>query len=163
MSEPIPPAGAPTPELPYVQRRLEGQRRWHSKKATWNKRWFYAAEIATLLAGALIPILNVWVIDDPWIARVLSSVLGAVVVIAAGVAKLFKFQENWLQYRAIAESLGRERELYAGKVADYAIADDKREALLVERIEALLATTTTRFITTHRTAAPQAGEPPAPA
>jgi hypothetical protein len=68
------------------------------------------------------------------------------------VAKLWKFQENWLQYRAIAESLGRERELYTGKVGDYAIADDQREALLVDRVEALLASTTTRFLATHRAA-----------
>ena len=144
MNEPTPPASPP-----YVQRRLEEQRRWHSNEATSNKRRFYAAEIATLLAGACIPIINVWVVA-PLTARVLSAILGAVVVVAAGLAKLLKFQENWLQYRAIAEALGREREFYAEKVGDYAVADDKREALLVDRVEALLTSTTMRFIATHR-------------
>lgn len=152
MSEPLPPAPAAEPH--YWQRRLEDQRRWHSAKATWNKRRYYAAETATLLAGASIPIINVWVVNDPWMARVLSAILGGVVVLASGLAKLLKFQENWLQYRAIAESLGRERELYAGKVGDYAVADDLRAALLVERVEALLESTTTRFIATHRAEAP---------
>jgi hypothetical protein len=150
MSEPIPPSPEPTAAQTYVQRRLEDQRLWHSAKATWNKRRFYAAEIATLLAGACIPIVNVWTVDDPYIARVVSAILGGVVVVAAGVAKLLKFQENWLQFRGIAETLGRERELYLGKVGDYATTDTQRETLLVDRVEALLSSTTTRFIATHR-------------
>jgi hypothetical protein len=71
-------------------------------------------------------------------------------LISAGLAKLFKFQENWLQYRAIAESLGREREMYSGKVGDYAVAAENAEALLIERVEGLLASTTSQFIATHR-------------
>ena len=145
MNPPVPPAAEP----PYVQRRLEEQRRWHSREATANKRRFYAAEIATLLAGASIPVVNVWVVD-PVTARVLSAILGAVVVVAAGLARLMKFQENWLQYRAVAEALGREREFYAEKAGDYAVADAPREALLVDRVEALLTSTTMRFIATHR-------------
>ena len=157
MNPPLPPA-AP---LPYVQRRLEEQRQWHAREAARNKRRFYAAEIATLLAGASIPVVNVWVVD-PVTARVLSALLGAVVVVAAGLARLMKFQENWLQYRAVAEALGREREFYAEKAGDYAIADDKREALLVDRVEALLTSTTMRFIATHRAESGEGKGAPAP-
>lgn len=159
MSEPLPPVSTPAAALPYVQRRLENQRQWHSDKATWNKRRFYAVEIAVLAAGALVPIVNVWASSE--VARVLSALLGGVVVVAAGVGKLLKFQENWLQFRSIAEALGRERELFSGKVGDYAGADDRREALLVDRVEALLASTTTRFIATHRAESPEGG-PAAP-
>ena len=49
----------------YVERRLEPQQKWHNKKATWNKCRFYTAEVATLLAGAAIPIVNLWVVKDP--------------------------------------------------------------------------------------------------
>ncbi len=145
MNPPVPPTAAP----PYVQRRLEDQRQWHAREAARNKRRFYAAEIATLLAGAAIPIVAV-AVADPLIARVLSALLGAVVLVAAGLARLMKFQENWLQYRAVAEALGREREFYAEKAGDYAVADAPREALLVDRVEALLTSTTMRFIATHR-------------
>jgi hypothetical protein len=137
-------------EAPYVKRRVQDQEVWHANKATWNKQRYYASEVATMLAGALIPIVNVWVADDAWTVRVLSAILGSVVLISAGLAKLFKFQENWLQYRAIAESLGREREMYSGKVGDYAVAAENAEALLIERVEGLLASTTSQFIATHR-------------
>ena len=137
----------------YPERRLESQRHWHSGKATWNKRRFYATEIVTMLAGAAIPIVNVWGAPAAPEVRVTSTILGAMVVLSAGVARLFKFQENWLQFRAVAEALDREREFHAQKVADYALDDDaKRHALLVERVEALLATTTAQFLATHRSA-----------
>ena len=96
----------------YVERRLEPQRKWHNEKATWNKRRFYTAEVATLLAGAAIPIVNLWVVKDPYWAGLLSAILGGVVVVAASVGKLFKFHENWLQYRTLVEALEREKELY---------------------------------------------------
>ncbi len=55
----------------YVERRLEPQRKWHNEKATWNKRRFYTVEVATLLAGAAIPIVNLWLVEDPYWAGVL--------------------------------------------------------------------------------------------
>ena len=138
-------------DFDYPVRRVEGQAKWHSAKATWNKRRYYTFEIATLVAGALIPIVNVWAGEDSTAVRVWSAILGGVVVLAAGISKLFKFQENWLQYRGIAEALTRERELFFARAAEYAGDDETaRRALLVERAETLLANVTAQFIATHR-------------
>jgi hypothetical protein len=135
----------------YPVRRIESQSAWHSHKAAWNKRRYYALEIATMVAGALIPIVNVWAAADSTAVRVWSAILGGVVVVAAGISKLFKFQENWLQYRAIAESLTRERELFSARAGDYAGEDETaRRALLVVRAETLLADVTAQFIASHR-------------
>jgi hypothetical protein len=139
--------------LEYIQRRLEPQRQWHNDKATWNKRRFYTVEIATLLAGAAIPVVNLWLVHDAYWAGVISAILGGVVVVAAAIGKLFKFHENWLQYRTVVEALEREKELYTVGAADYATADETgRNRLLVERVENLLVNTTSQFIETHRTA-----------
>jgi hypothetical protein len=109
-------------------------------------------EIATLLAGAAIPVVNVWTAVSAW-SRFLSAILGGVVVVAAAVGKLFKFQENWLQYRTLAEALEREEEIYKTGVADYAAADETaRDRLLVERVENMLAGSVSQFIATHRAA-----------
>src|SRR5262245_20378034 len=135
----------------YVERRLEPQRKWHNEKATWNKRRFYTAEVATLLAGAAIPVVNLWVAKDPFWTGVFSAVLGGVVVVAASVGKLFKFHENWLQYRTLVEALEREKELYSVGAGEYADADKaERNRLLVERVENVLANTTSQFIETHQ-------------
>lgn len=138
-------------EFDYLQRRLKPQEKWHDQRAKLNKRFFYTAEVATLLAGAAIPVVNLWVVKDAYLAGVLSAILGGVVVLAAAIGKLFKFHENWLHYRALVEGLGRERELYSAGAGDYAKIDGtRRDRLLVERVENLIANKTAQFIETHK-------------
>ncbi len=135
----------------YLQRRLESQQAWHEGKARWNKWLFHGVEVATLLAGSAIPVVNLWVVKDAYLAALLSAILGAVVVMAAAVGKLFKFHENWLHYRALVEALAREKELYSVGAADYAMADvAARDRLLVERVEALIANKTAQFLETQK-------------
>jgi uncharacterized protein DUF4231 len=144
----------------YVTRRLEPQRSWHSKRAKFNKISFYVAEIVTLAAGACIPIINVIAAEDQTWQRVGSAALAAVVVLAAGVAKLCKFQENWLRFRAVAEALGREHEMFSARIGDYGDNDEqKRLAALVVRVETLLSDNTAQFLASQhaREAAASAG------
>ena len=66
----------------------------------------------------------------------LPAVLGALVVITSGIARIFKFQENWLQYRTLVENLDREEVLYRAAVAEYAtIEPAMRDRFFVERVE----------------------------
>jgi hypothetical protein len=148
----------PPPDLPplvddpfdYLQRRVVPQRKWHAAKARWNKQRFYAMEITTLVSGALIPVVNLLALGTYW-AGVFSGLLGGVVVIATAIGKLFKFQENWLQYRALVETLDREVEMYMNGVADYAkTAQADRNRLLVERVENLFATNTSSYVAAQR-------------
>jgi hypothetical protein len=138
-------------QLAYLDDRLESQRKWHSDKATWNKNRFYVAEIITLAAGALIPIINVFdVVPGAW-TRVLSALLAAVIVTANGISKLYKFQENWLSFRSLAEVLKREKEFYLYHIGAYAVAgDDVRDRILVERVEDILAGTTAAYLAVHK-------------
>ena len=160
----------PPPDLPpsvddpfdYLQRRVVPQRKWHAAKARWNKQRFYAMEITTLVSGALIPVVNLLALGTYW-AGVFSGLLGGVVVIATAIGKLFKFQENWLQYRALVETLDREVEIYMNGVADYAkIEQADRNRLLVERVENLFATNTSSYVAAQRGDKSQAPAAPAP-
>jgi Protein of unknown function (DUF4231) len=76
--------------------------------------------VATVLAGAAIPVVNLWAIKDAYLAGVLSAIFGGVVVVVAAISKLFKFHDNWLHYRARVEALAREKELCAAGAGDYA-------------------------------------------
>lgn len=139
------------PSFEYLERRLQPQETWHDRRARLNKRLFYTTEVSTLLAGAAIPVVNLWVVKDAYLAGVLSAALGGVVVMAAAVGKLFKFHENWLHYRALAEALAREKELHAAGAGDYAKIDGvRRNRLLVERVENLIANKTAQFIEIHK-------------
>jgi Protein of unknown function (DUF4231) len=135
----------------YLQRRLKPQEKWHDDRARLNKRLFYAVEVATVLAGAAIPVVNLWAIKDAYLAGLLSAIFGGVVVVAAAIGKLFKFHENWLHYRALVEAIAREKELYSAGAGDYAAVDEAgRNRLLVERVENLLANKTAQFLETHK-------------
>lgn len=138
----------------YLTRRLDIQKAWHAKKARFNKTWYLALEITTMVAGACIPIVNVIPAgaNADW-QRIASAALAAVVVFAAGISKLCKFQETWLRYRAIAENLERERELFVAGLGDYGNADPQKAlAALVDRVELLLADQTAQFLASQRTA-----------
>lgn len=140
-----------TDDFKYLEDRIESQRKWHSAKATTNKNHYYFTETIALVAGASIPVINVLdILPDGRTLQFLSAALAAMIVISVGIAKLFKFQENWLNYRALAEALKREKELYIYKVGDYDREDEQREKILIERVENLLGTTTSQFVSIHR-------------
>jgi Protein of unknown function (DUF4231) len=134
----------------YPRERIDAQIDWHSNRANWNKRRYYITEIITLVAAALIPVVNALeMVSEPQL-RMLSASLGALSVLALGVSKLFKFQENWLNYRALAETVRREKELFFNAVGDYDVPPERRNKKLVERIEIMLASTTSKFISIHK-------------
>ena len=144
------PPPSPDDSFDYLERRVIPQRKWHAAKARWNKKRFHTMEIATLVAGAMIPVVNLLGLATFW-AGLFSGLLGGVVVIATAIGKLFKFHENWLQYRALVETLDRQVELYMNGVADYAgVGQSDRNRLLVERVENLLAMNTANYVATQR-------------
>jgi len=137
-------------EFLYLKERVENQQKWHSKKASHHKSRFYIAEIVTIAAGALIPVINVFdVFPENWL-RISSTILASIIVAAAGIGKLYKFQENWLNYRAVSEALKREEEFYQYEIGEYNIRSDRqRNKKLVERVENILSGSTSQFISIH--------------
>jgi hypothetical protein len=149
-------------EFTYPKERLDKQQKWHSDESTANKNRYYLTEIIALVAGAVIPIVNLLdVVPDPW-TRILSTALATIIVIITGMSKLYKFQENWLSYRSVSEALKREKEHYLHEVGDYAVRSDKeRRKILVGHTEDILASLTSRYIARHR-AEEESQQPTAP-
>ncbi|MBV9959167.1 MAG: DUF4231 domain-containing protein [Acidobacteria bacterium] len=144
---------------PKYYQRLEGQADWHSTRAGKNKRRYYAVEIILLAAGALIPVINIFSPGPndlggrgPFYQRLGSALLAAIVVLAAGIGKLYKFHETWLNYRGVSEGLEREKQLYENRVGEYGEKEDDagRIALLAERAEGILSTNTSTYLLLHK-------------
>ena len=150
----------PEDQRNYLENRWEGQKKYYSKNASYNKKKFHMLQIIVILSGALIPIVNTidfgdnsTLINDE--IRIASSILGGVVLVAASILQLIKYQENWIQYRTTSESLKKEKQLFLYEIGDYDIADSKvRFKLFVERIESSLSTQNTRFFATHAKSPP---------
>jgi len=135
----------------YLENRIEEQRKWHSDKSSLNKKSYYRFEICTLVSGSLIPVVNVISgIPDVYV-RLLSSFLAAISVLSVGISKLYKFRENWLSYRTVDEALNREKELFLHQVGDYEFESQQQQRkMLVERVENILSSTTSKYISTHK-------------
>ncbi|RMF57977.1 MAG: DUF4231 domain-containing protein [Calditrichaeota bacterium] len=141
-------------DFTYIKERLDAQESWHSAKAATYKKNYYLAETFTLVSGALIPVINVLNFSNPQymeLVQIASALLASVAVVAGGISKLFKFQDNWLNYRGVAEALGREKQFFLMQAEDYEVEDEmERRRILVERVEHILAENTAKFLALHR-------------
>ncbi len=119
----------------YLAQRLQDQLDWFERKAAWNQRWHKRLRMTEIVAAALIPSLVAFGMEGPH-GQAVSAGLGIVIAISAGAMGLFKFHENWVQYRTTAEQLKHERFLYETGTGPYTGPD--RYAVLVEQVEGLL-------------------------
>lgn len=121
----------------YLKSRLDDQIDWYDKKSTWNQRLFKHLQVTVIVASAIIPFLSGYVTDDLAYLKLGIGGLGLVVAVITAILSLYKFQENWTQYRAICESLRHEKFLYLTKSPPY--AGGKSFPLLVQRVESLIS------------------------
>ena len=120
----------------YIEQRLSDQIGWYDRKSSTNQRWFKRLRFAEIVAAATIPFLSGFAGNSLPI-KIAIGALGVVVAVIASLFGLLHLQEDWIEYRATAESLRREKFLFLTQTEPY----DKDDAfhLLVQRVEALLS------------------------
>lgn len=124
-------------EQGYIKDRLDDQIQWYSTKSQWNQKWYKRLRILEILAACLIPLIVGYVIDTRPFLKVIVGILGVLVALVSGILSLYKFQENWIEYRTVAESLKHEKYLFLTKSEPYNI--DNSFSLLVERVEGMIS------------------------
>jgi hypothetical protein len=139
----------------YKQERLQKQIEWHSKKALDNKLRYRLYQIITLIASAIIPIINLLNIAKPDTAdyqiRIISSIISAIIVVVTGLTQLEKYQENWILYRTSTELLKKEKYFFENNAGEYSNLDEKeKNKLLVERVESIVSAETSKYFTIHQ-------------
>ena len=138
----------------YLEQRVDEQIRWLEGRSAFNQRWFKRLRVLEIVAAAIIPLLAGQATATPpsasfpWIV----GGLGAAVAVVAGVLALFRFQENWIQYRATAEALRREKFLYLTRAEPYARAEPF--GLLVQRVEAVLGSENAAWVQAQSASTP---------
>lgn len=129
----------------YIEERYKDQVKWYGDKSKVNKILYQWFQWGAIVLSASIPVLVVSVEDSyKWITAGLSVVLA----IATAGLNSFKFQENWINYRTIAETLKKEKHYYDAALNEYA-ASDNREQLFVEHVETLISRENTLWVATH--------------
>jgi hypothetical protein len=122
-----------TPEE-YLEQRVDDQINWYDSKSGSNQRWHKNLRAVEIICAALIP----FIANSSWeCSNFVVGTLGVIIAICAGMSALNKYQENWLNYRATAETLKHEKFLYLTKSTPY--NNENSFNSFVKRIEGLIS------------------------
>jgi len=127
-------------EKEYLETRLDDQLAWYSDKSTYNKKRFHWLKAGEIVLSVSIPFAVGFVDTGPAWMQVAIGVAGVCIALAAGISSLYKYQENWVEYRTTAEGLKRERYFYLSRTGPYRQGTSEEAFhLLVERVEQMLS------------------------
>ncbi len=128
------------PKMPSLWQRLEGQIAWYDRKATVNQRAYKWSKVAIIVLAISLPILaeygHVGAFERA--PAFLVGLAAGAILLLEGLQHLYKWQENWILYRATCEGLRHEQHLFFEKAGPYAgLKPDQANRLLAERTGAL--------------------------
>ena len=138
-------------EFDYLTERFQISLDYYEKRAKESRNKFLAFQLIIIFTGAIIPVINLPTLITDLHIRLLSSVLGAIVVIATSLTQLLKSHETWAIYRSTANSLLSEKQLYVNAAGLYAMIpeENKRKTTFVERVEEIITKESLRFFAIH--------------
>ncbi|OQY02216.1 MAG: hypothetical protein B6I26_01325 [Desulfobacteraceae bacterium 4572_130] len=132
-------------EEKYINERLEKQILWYSKESRFNQKFHKLLRLTEIIFAALIPFLAGMVGKIPYSTWIIGG-LGVVIAVCAGASSVWKFHENWIQYRTSAETLKHEKYLYLTK--SYPYNEENQENAFnyfVKRVENLISKENTQW------------------
>lgn len=115
----------------YMKERVDDQIAWYSKKSGFCQKRYKRFKIATLLFSVTIPFLTGLLDELNWMKYLIGG-MGVSIAAIEGIQALYKYRENWLQYRITSEALKREKLLYQALAGDYAEAEDPFKAFVLK-------------------------------
>lgn len=120
----------------YLVERVDDQIDWYDRKSQTNQKFFKILRLLEIITASLIPLLS-GVSDKvtwfPW----LIGALGVLIVVSASISEIFKYHENWIEYRTTAEQLKHEKYSYLTNSEPY--NNEDRFDILVKRVESLIS------------------------
>lgn len=135
-----------TVEEIYFRTRVDDQIDWYDKKSGSNKRMFLTLKLSEIILSMFIPFLTAYISNTDNVFKIIVGFLGIAIAAIAGIITLVKFQENWIEYRSVVETLKFEKFLFLTHAGPY-----KNNAtaftLFVERFENTIASSTKKWVT----------------
>lgn len=120
----------------YLDQRVADQIAWYDRRSRANQRAFHGLRSIEVVAAASIAALAGHANSDNYLPIVVAA-LGLAVAVIAAVVSLFRFQENWTEYRITCEALRHEKFLFLTGTDPYNV--EQPFPLLVQRIESLIS------------------------
>ena len=121
----------------YLRDRVDDQINWYEAKSGDNKRKYQRGQLVLLVMAAIVTLSGTFANSEvSWVPFVVP-ICGALIAIVSGVVSLYKYQENWLQYRTTAESLKHQKFLFVTKSEPY--SGDEAFVIFVSNVENLIS------------------------
>ncbi|MFB7786648.1 DUF4231 domain-containing protein [Streptomyces vinaceus] len=121
----------------YVETRLGQYQAWYDRKAVRSKAIHLRMRTLSVVGGALVPVLVN--LDVPF-ARITATALSVLVVVSVSLESVYRFREQWKNYRSTEQLLGHERIYFETGVGPYAgLSAADAFTLLVSRVERAIA------------------------
>ena len=127
----------------YFNERLDPQIKWYDEKSVANQKWFKRLQIIVISVSATIPFISGYIDESTLFLKIIIGALGLIIAAITSVLGLYKFQENWLEYRNTCESLRQEKYLFLTGVEPYNI--EQAFPFFVQRVEDLMTQEQTKW------------------
>lgn len=121
-------------EQEYLSSRLDDQLSWYEAKSAKARRHYKVLRATEFVSAALVPVAVV--LGSSIYHRITAAGLGALAAAAAGFQSVNHYQENWVEYRAVAEQLKSLRFAFTTRTPPYDGAN--RLQVFVDRVEGVL-------------------------
>jgi len=131
----------------YIKERYTDQMEWYASKARFNKSRYQNMQLLIIISSVITPVLIGFNYE---IFRYISVILTILIAISSGASKLYKYHENWMNYRTTRENLKKEKYYYDFKIDGYSLANDP-EGLFVKRVEGLISMENVYWVSTQET------------
>lgn len=122
----------------YMEDRVEAQIKWYDEKSQKAQKYYKIYQIIEILLAASIPILSGYANSSVAIA-VIVGIAGALIAIIESITKLYRFHENWIQYRSTCELLRYQKYLFVTRSAPYNPDTETIENIFVRNIENIIS------------------------
>lgn len=128
-----------TLEERYIENRLLNQIEYYDKSSKKLQKEYYVISITSIVILAIIPVITL-LPENLCFYKYLIAGASALSSILSSILLIRKTKENWLEYRATAETLQSELEKYRCSISSYNVkADNTRLGVLVERCEKIMS------------------------
>ena len=115
----------------YIDQRLDAQIKWYSEKSSHAQKMYKRSQIIEIVLASSIPLLSGYTSNRIYIS-IIIGVFGAIIAIIESLSKLYKWHENWIQYRTTSE-------LYLTQSPPYTTGDATIENIFIKNIEDIIS------------------------
>lgn len=122
----------------YMEERVDNQINWYDEKSIHCQKMYKIVQSIEIVLASLIPLLSAYTKYNIIIA-ILVGVLGSCIAIIESVTKLYKWHENWIEYRTTCELLRYQKHLFITKSFPYNSEPESIDNIFIKNIENIIS------------------------